>query len=228
MGKKQTKNAPIAYWQDQEPTDEEREKFKIAVVDYALKHKLRAKDLNASQRMITKYIPTLAEISPKWASVNESNFRIKRYAAHRSFYDTVRYLTRNHDRLDALIDKKRDDDHKAQDKTDRASEHIHNEGDQSSTPLDESEHDENFDVEQSQDHLSNSQLNITENPRKIKSLGKRKANHASRQVNSAPQKVEMVDLYDQYERLWVETMKVQSTLRTVKVQLRRWFASAAI
>ena len=37
----------------------------------------------------------------------------------------------------------------------------------------------------------------------------------------------MVDLYDQYERLWVETMTVQSTLRGIKTQLRRWFASTA-
>ena len=38
----------------------------------------------------------------------------------------------------------------------------------------------------------------------------------------------MGDLYDQYEELWVETMKVQSTLKTIKAQLRRWFASTAI
>ena len=127
------------------------------MVNYAQKHKLRAKDLSASQKMITKYIPALAEISPKWASVNTTNFSTHHHAAHRSFYDTVRYLIRNQDRLDALIEKKRDDGRKSQNKSDHGSEHYPNEGDESSTPLYESEVDEQVDVEPSQYHHSNNQ-----------------------------------------------------------------------
>ena len=156
------------------------------MVNYARKHNLRAQDLSASQQMLSKYLPTLAEISPKWASVSSSNFRINQHAAHRSFYDTVRYLIRNQDRLDALIDKKRDDDRKSGHKKNHDSEHSQKASDKSSTPLYGSEIDHQCDGEQSQDHQSDVPLSIPGKPRRSKILGKRKANHVSRYLNSVP------------------------------------------
>ena len=56
------------------------------------------------------------------------------------------------------------------------------------------------------DQHSNNPRSIIEKPKKTKLLGKRKATHISRKLNSTPHQVEMGDLYDQYESLWVETM----------------------
>ena len=142
MVKRTNKNAPSMSWQNQEPSNSEKGKFQLALIEYAERHSLKANKLAFSKQLLMKLIPTLAEMLPKWAPITSQNFRITRHVAHRSFYDVVRNLLRKPNGLQEQIDLRRQPEPKGDPNASQAGESQIDDEEESSIPVYGSESDE--------------------------------------------------------------------------------------
>ena len=107
MSKSKEKKHANVPWEDQDPSLKEKEEMKDAVLDYYCDRKKDAKDLEMSVQLVTRMIPNLAFIDPKWNTVDSDTFRIHKHAMHRTFYDTVRQMLRDKKKLQVAINDRR-------------------------------------------------------------------------------------------------------------------------
>ena len=93
-------------WWSLDVSDETKDQFRRAIVQYCVHSNLNAYHLKESMRQVKEMLHEMANINPQWRSVTYYNFNEK-YLAHKAFYLELRYVLRKRDQLNAQINAAR-------------------------------------------------------------------------------------------------------------------------
>ena len=89
-------------WWNLDVSEETKEQFRKAIIQYCVHSNLNAYQLKESCRQVKEMLQEMGAINPEWRSVTYYNFNEK-YLAHKAFYLELRYVLRKKDQLNAQI-----------------------------------------------------------------------------------------------------------------------------